>query len=146
LRHLPDTQLVLASPLYDSRPLGPAQPDFVNAAAGLLTLLEPRALLGQLQGLERAAGRPAGHEHWGPRVLDLDLLAFGGRTVREPDLVLPHPGVVARNFVLYPLADIAPDLVIPGLGRVAQLKQRVSAQGLWPLACGRRDRESHRAP
>jgi 2-amino-4-hydroxy-6-hydroxymethyldihydropteridine diphosphokinase len=105
----------------------------VNAVAGVLTQLNPEQLLSELQAIEIALGRPAIHEKWGPRVIDLDLLAFGRERRNEPNLVLPHPGIVERNFVLYPLADIAPDLDVPGLGRVAELKRRVSPEGIWPL-------------
>ena len=131
LGQLPQTRLELASRLYRSRPFGPiAQPDFVNAVAGLLTQLDAVALLGELRGIEAAMGRPAQHERWGPRVIDLDLLAFGRERRTDATLTLPHPGIVERNFVLYPLADIAPDLDLPGLGRVAELKERVTAEGL----------------
>ena len=134
LAGLPQTQCVTASRLYGSRPMGPhPQPDFVNAVAGLVTQLPALELLRQLRQLEGAAGRPAVHEHWGPRVLDLDLLVFGREQCSSAELVLPHPGVVARNFVLYPLADVAPDLEVPGIGRVRELLPRVCAEGVWPL-------------
>jgi 2-amino-4-hydroxy-6-hydroxymethyldihydropteridine diphosphokinase len=131
IRALPVTRLVLLSPLYRSRPLGPiAQPDFVNAVAGLLTQLEPRALLDELRAIEAAMGRPEAHEHWGPRIIDLDLLAYARERRKEPHLTLPHAGVVERNFVLYPLADIAPDLDLPGLGRVGELAGHLTTEGL----------------
>jgi 2-amino-4-hydroxy-6-hydroxymethyldihydropteridine diphosphokinase len=134
LGQLPRTRLVLASKLYRSRPFGPvAQPDFVNAVAGILTELEPPALLKELHGIESAMGRPERHEHWGPRIIDLDLLAFGSERRKEPELTLPHPGIVERNFVLYPLAEIAPDLELPGLGRVADLAAAVTAEGITRL-------------
>ena len=131
---LPQTRRVLTSPLYRSAPFGPvAQPDFVNAAAALLTGLTLEELFAQLRALEAALGRPAAHAHWGPRIIDLDLLAYGNERRSDPALTVPHPGIVERNFVLYPLADIAPELQLPGLGRVADLKTRVSASGLTPL-------------
>jgi 2-amino-4-hydroxy-6-hydroxymethyldihydropteridine diphosphokinase len=131
LAQLPLTRLELTSPLYRSRPLGPVvQPDFVNAVAGLLTRLDAPALLAELRTLEAALGRPARHPRWGPRVIDLDLLSHGRERRTEPALTLPHPGIPERNFVLYPLADIAPDLDLPGLGRVAELAGRVTAEGL----------------
>jgi 2-amino-4-hydroxy-6-hydroxymethyldihydropteridine diphosphokinase len=134
LASLPRSRLVLLSRLFGSRPLGPAgQPDYVNAAAGILTELTAVELLRELQVLEAQAGRPAVRDHWGPRVIDLDLLIFGTEQSTAPDLVLPHPGVVERNFVLYPLADIAPDLEVPGRGRVRELLARVPADGIWPL-------------
>jgi 2-amino-4-hydroxy-6-hydroxymethyldihydropteridine diphosphokinase len=116
------TDLVAKSSLYRSAPLGGIeQPDFVNAVALLRTQLAPRAFLEQLQAIERARGRERGDTHWGPRVLDLDLLAYGGVKVDEPGLTVPHPGIAARNFVLLPLQEIAPDFVIPGLGRASDL-------------------------
>ena len=134
LAGLPRTLLIASSPLYGSRPLGPVtQPDFVNAVAGLLTQLAPPELLGELRLQEAQSGRPAVHEHWGPRVLDLDILVFGREQCTGAELVLPHPGVVERNFVLYPLADIAPDLEVPGYGPVRELLARVGADGVWPL-------------
>jgi len=134
LGQLPRTRLVLVSKLYRSRPFGPvAQPDFINAVAGILTQLEPKALMGELHAIESAMGRPERHEHWGPRIIDLDLLALGSERREEPHLTLPHPGIVERNFVLYPLAEIAPDLQLPGLGRVADLAAAVSAEGITRL-------------
>jgi len=131
LGQLAATRLVCVSPLYRSKPFGPVpQPDFVNGVAGVLTQLDPRALLDGLLTLERALGRPAEHERWGPRIIDLDLLVHGRERRAEPDLVLPHPGIVERNFVLYPLGDLAPDLDVPGLGRVAELKERLAPLGL----------------
>jgi 2-amino-4-hydroxy-6-hydroxymethyldihydropteridine diphosphokinase len=134
LGQVPFTRVQLTSPLYRSRPLGPiAQPDFVNAVAGVLTQLESPALLHELRVIETALGRPAEHERWGPRVIDLDLLSYGRERRTGPDLTLPHPGIVERNFVLYPLADIAPNLDLPGLGRVAELARRIAAEGLTRL-------------
>jgi len=134
LAQLPRSRLVLSSKLYRSRPFGPvAQPDFVNAVAAILTQLDPRALLNELRAIEKAMGRPKRHEHWGPRIIDLDLLAQGREQRTEPELTLPHPGIVERNFVLYPLAEIAPDLDLPGLGRVADLAAAVTAEGITRL-------------
>ncbi len=131
LQALPCTRLVRVSPLYRSKPLGPVpQPDFINAVAGILTQLDPRALLGELKALERALGRPEEHERWGPRVIDLDLLVYGRERREESGLTLPHSGIVERNFVLYPLGDLAPELDVPGLGRVAELRGRVTPEGL----------------
>ena len=131
LGDLPKTRLVLASRLYRSRPLGPvAQPDFVNAVAGILTQLDPKALLNELHAIESAMGRPKRHERWGPRIIDLDLIAYSRERCNEAELTLPHPGIVERNFVLYPLAEIAPDLELPGLGRLADLAAAVTAEGI----------------
>ena len=134
LAQLPRTRLVLRSRLYASRPFGPvAQPDFVNAVAGLLTRLSAAALLEELRAIETAMGRPAERIRWGPRVIDLDLLSYARERRTDPELMLPHPGIVERNFVLYPLGEIAPDLELPGLGRVAELKARVASEGLTAL-------------
>jgi 2-amino-4-hydroxy-6-hydroxymethyldihydropteridine diphosphokinase len=134
LAQLPECRLVLCSPLYRSVPLGPQdQPDFVNAVAGMLTKLEPLAMLHTLKALESARGRAQPVVRWGPRRIDLDLLVHGGTILESEALTLPHPGVPARNFVLYPLRAIAADLWIPGLGMVRDLASRLSAQGLHPL-------------
>jgi 2-amino-4-hydroxy-6-hydroxymethyldihydropteridine diphosphokinase len=127
-------RVIAVSPLYGTKPFGPVpQPDFVNGVIGALTQLEPVTLLKHFQHVEAAMGRPAQREKWGPRVIDLDLLIYGREQRQSPELTLPHPGIVERNFVLYPLADIAPDLDVPGLGRVAELKRRVAQAGIWPL-------------
>ena len=134
LRRLPRTQLVSTSRLYRSRPFGSVdQPEFINAVAGVLTQLDPPALFSELHAIERAMGRPEQHEHWGPRVIDLDLLAFGSERRSDPALTLPHPRIVERNFVLYPLSDIAPELELPGLGRVADLAAAITSEGLTQL-------------
>lgn len=122
LSELPDTHMVLRSNLYRSAPLGGIeQPEFVNAVAALLTRLEPSSLLQHLQAIERGRGREQGGMRWGPRVLDLDLLVYSHAIIDDPDLTVPHPGIAERNFVLLPLRELAPDLVIPGLGRVAAI-------------------------
>jgi 2-amino-4-hydroxy-6-hydroxymethyldihydropteridine diphosphokinase len=128
------TRVIALSKLYGSKPFGPvAQGDFVNAVVGILTQLDSPALLKETRAIERTLGRPEKYQRWGPRIIDLDLLVFGRETRADPDLTLPHPGIVERNWVLYPLADIAPDLDIPGLGRVAALKGNIAPEGLWLL-------------
>jgi 2-amino-4-hydroxy-6-hydroxymethyldihydropteridine diphosphokinase len=132
---IPGTRLIARSRLWASRPLGPQdQPDFVNAVAGLLTQLDARELLGELQALERAMGRTGPVVRWGPRSIDLDLLAMGSDELSGPALRLPHPGVHERDFVLYPLAELAPELWIPGRGRVEALARRVANRGIVPLS------------
>jgi 2-amino-4-hydroxy-6-hydroxymethyldihydropteridine diphosphokinase len=127
---LDGTRLVARSHLYRSAPMGPAdQPDYVNAAAGLLTRLSPSGLLEALQSIEAAQGRRR-DRRWGPRTLDLDLLVFGAERLDTPALRLPHPGIAERAFVLHPLADIAPDLYVPGAGRVRDLAASLGASGL----------------
>ena len=122
LAEIEGSRLVRRSSLYRSTPLGGIeQPDFVNAAAAVLTTLEPSEFLAELQAIEKRQGRERDGARWGPRVLDLDLLVFGGQIIEQPGITVPHPGIAERNFVLLPLGEIAPDLVIPGLGRVADL-------------------------
>jgi 2-amino-4-hydroxy-6-hydroxymethyldihydropteridine diphosphokinase len=134
LRDLPDCCVFKSSPLYGSRPLGPVvQPDFCNAVVGLLTRLAARDLLRALRTLEQQLGREPRRERWGPRRIDLDLLVYGTERLATEELTVPHPGIVQRNFVLYPLAEVAPDLVVPGLGRVAELKRSASGDGLWRM-------------
>jgi 2-amino-4-hydroxy-6-hydroxymethyldihydropteridine diphosphokinase len=124
------TRLLLRSRLYLTRPMGPQdQPDFVNAAAGLLTQLAPGDFLDELLRLERSMGRER-QDRWGPRVIDLDLLWMVDSPVSTPALTLPHPGVSMRNFVLYPLADIAPTLKIPGHDSVLELLGRAGGDGI----------------
>lgn len=132
---IPGTRLIARSRLWASRPLGPQdQPDFVNAVAGLLTQLDARELLGELQALERALGRADPVVRWGPRSIDLDLLVLGSDELSGPALCLPHPGVHERDFVLYPLAELAPELWIPGRGRVEALARRVANRGIVALS------------
>lgn len=122
LADIPYTRLIAASSLYRSAPIGGIeQPDFVNAAAALLTQLGPSDLLAELKGIEARQGREKNGQRWGPRVLDLDLLAHAAAVIDEPGITIPHPGIAERNFVLLPLLEIAPDLAIPGLGRIAAI-------------------------
>jgi 2-amino-4-hydroxy-6-hydroxymethyldihydropteridine diphosphokinase len=131
LANLNECRLVARSRLYRTQPLGPQdQPEFVNAAAGLLTSLSPRALLIELKKLEASLGRQQPVVRWGPRRIDLDLLVYGDAQISESDLAIPHRGLPERNFVLYPLRDIAPELLVPGHGRVSQLAARVGAAGI----------------
>lgn len=100
----------------------------------MLTQLDARELLGELQALERALGRADPVVRWGPRSIDLDLLVLGSDELSGPALCLPHPGVHERDFVLYPLAELAPELWIPGRGRVEALARRVANRGIVPLS------------
>jgi 2-amino-4-hydroxy-6-hydroxymethyldihydropteridine diphosphokinase len=123
---LTDTRLVARSRLYRTMPLGPiAQPEFVNAVAGLLTQRTPEQLLADLKALETALGRETPVVRWGPRRIDLDLLVHGTSRLAGETLTLPHPGLAERAFVLVPFADVAPELDVPGLGRVQTLLQKV---------------------
>jgi len=116
---LPRTRLVAQSSFYRTPPWGLRdQPSFLNAAAELETTLGPHELLDALLDIERAAGRVRDGERWGPRTLDLDLLHMDGVTLHDDRLVLPHPRIAERAFVLLPLAELAPGLELPGQGRV----------------------------
>jgi len=130
LAALPRTRVLRQSRLYRSAPWGLRdQPEFVNAVAQLETALQPRALLEALLGVERAAGRRRDGTRWGPRVLDLDILLYGDRVLDEHGLRVPHPHLAERAFVLLPLAEIAPELSVPGLARVDALLQRIDRSG-----------------
>jgi len=134
LGDLPQTRLLRRSRLYRSDPWGrPEQPEFVNAVAGLQTGLKPRELLDALLAIERGAGRVRDATRWGPRVLDLDILVYGDQIIDEPGLHIPHPHLHERAFVLLPLAEIAPELVVPRLGRIGELTRRVDAAVCQPL-------------
>jgi 2-amino-4-hydroxy-6-hydroxymethyldihydropteridine diphosphokinase len=114
-----DVDVLAVSQLRETEPLGVVdQPPFLNGAAQIETSLEPRALLELLLEVERTLGRVRG-ERWGPRTVDLDLLVYGDRTVDEPGLRVPHPRLHERRFALEPLAELEPDLVVPGLGPVS---------------------------
>lgn len=113
LAQLPDSDLCRHSALYRSDPVGPAgQPDYINAVAELHTRLDAERLLDQLQAIEQAHQRVR-LQHWGPRTLDLDLLLYGDTTIDTPRLNVPHPWMRERAFVLWPLAEIAPELTFP---------------------------------
>jgi len=121
LEAIPKTRLLAASSLYRSSPLGyAAQPDFVNAVAEIETELSATALLQQLLSIEARSGRTRDFPN-APRTLDLDLLLYADGVVAEPGLLVPHPRMHERAFVLAPLAEIAPSAVVPGRGSVGAL-------------------------
>ncbi|WP_231491733.1 2-amino-4-hydroxy-6-hydroxymethyldihydropteridine diphosphokinase [Microbulbifer sp. HZ11] len=110
---IPVTRVVASSPFYSSAPVGPGeQPDYVNAVAALDTELPAESLLDALQAIENDHGRER-TVRWGARTLDLDILLFGSEKLSTKRLTVPHPRIPERNFVLVPLADLAPDLVMP---------------------------------
>jgi 2-amino-4-hydroxy-6-hydroxymethyldihydropteridine diphosphokinase len=129
---MPGTTLLSASSLYSSSPMGPQdQPDYINAVAELETVFTPQQLLAELLRIEREAGRNRENAlHWGPRVLDLDLLVYADQQISEPYLTVPHPGIAERSFVVLPLFEIAPDLQIPGVATVRSLAQSIDSAGL----------------
>jgi len=118
---LPSTQLLQSSSFYGSKPLGPQdQPDFVNAVCKIQTNLSAKELLHQLQKIELEQGRIK-KRHWGERLIDLDILLFGNDIISTDELTVPHAQIALRDFVLIPLVEIAPGLVIPKLGMVEPL-------------------------
>jgi 2-amino-4-hydroxy-6-hydroxymethyldihydropteridine diphosphokinase len=134
LAQLPETRLTLTSSLYRNPPAGgPAQPDYVNAVAGMETRIGAGALLDRLLDIERAHGRVRDLPN-APRTLDLDIVLYGDQAVQAPGLVIPHPRMLQRAFVLVPLAEIAPEAQVPGHGRVADLAAQIDASGMIRLA------------
>lgn len=133
LEHLaqtPNLRLVQVSRFYRSAPLGPPdQPDYCNAVCAIETALAPEALLESLHAIEDAFGR-ARSQRWAARTLDLDLLWIDGFTRATPQLELPHPRLHERAFVLVPLAELAPQLEIPGRGRIESLAAAIDRRGL----------------
>jgi 2-amino-4-hydroxy-6-hydroxymethyldihydropteridine diphosphokinase len=130
LANLPDSRVVHGSSLYRTAPVGiAAQPDFINAVAELETTLAPEALLDALFEIEERFGRVRAEKN-GPRTLDLDLLLYNDQLLALPRLTLPHPRLHLRAFALLPLAELAPNLVIPGRGSVAAWLPAVANQGI----------------
>ncbi len=117
LRRLQGVRVLSVSPVYVSSPVGPRQRDFFNLAVKIATALRPADLLKGLQRVEKEMGRPLRRERWGPRVIDLDILLYGRVVFRGPGLVIPHPEMHRRRFVLEPMAVIAPGLRHPRLRR-----------------------------
>lgn len=131
---LPHTSLVKHSSLYRTAPVGyDNQPDFINAVTEVETSLKPLELLHALLALENVQGRERPFPN-APRVLDLDLLLYNGSIMNTPELTLPHPRMHTRGFVMLPLAEIAPDLMIPQHGMVATLATQCADQGVEKLA------------
>ena len=119
---LPELKIEARSSLYESPPMGPAnQADYVNAVVEVHTCLSPLALLGQLSDLEEAFGRDRSVGHWGPRIIDLDILLFANREIDLRRLKVPHPGLAEREFVVFPLLEIAPDLFLPNGRRLRDI-------------------------
>lgn len=143
---LPDSRLLRCSAFYRSRPLqtgvetGPhgavEQPDYINAVAAVETGLTPLALLDALLAIERDQGRVRDGHRWGARTLDLDILLYGQEIIIEPRLTVPHPGMAEREFVLYPLAQIAPRLVLPDGRPLSDLLAKCPLRGMQQLDPG----------
>lgn len=121
LQALDSIRQVVLSDLWASKPQGPQdQPDFVNAVCVCETCLTPMALLDDLQTLEQNQGRIK-RRHWGERLIDLDILLYADQQIEQPDLVIPHPHMTQRDFVLIPLAQVWPEDHLPGLGKLKEL-------------------------
>lgn len=130
LAALPDTQLLARSSLYRSAPVGYAdQPDFINAVAVIETMLAPHALLTALLEIEHTQGRVRDFAN-APRTLDLDIVLYGDVVMHEPGLTIPHARMLERAFVLVPLAEVAPEALVPGHGRVRDLAGRVDVESV----------------
>lgn len=136
LANIQKTELLQASSLYQTTPLGPQdQPDFINRVVHLKTLLPAQELLQELWQIEQLQGRDRGpnSRRWGPRPLDLDMLLYGQEQITTEWLTIPHLGLKTREFVLYPLAEIAPNWVLPSGERVDELAQQCPIRGLIKL-------------
>ncbi|MCG8382102.1 MAG: 2-amino-4-hydroxy-6-hydroxymethyldihydropteridine diphosphokinase [Gammaproteobacteria bacterium] len=131
LRLLPGSQLASVSRLYQSAPMGPQdQPDYINAAVCLDTHLGADRLLLALQVIEHQQGRVRDNTRWQARTLDLDLLLYGEEEIACPSLTVPHSGISQRLFVLQPLWDLNPDLVVPGQGALATLLANLACDSM----------------
>ncbi|WP_230206083.1 2-amino-4-hydroxy-6-hydroxymethyldihydropteridine diphosphokinase [Coxiella endosymbiont of Amblyomma americanum] len=132
LAMLPKTVILHYSSFYKSRPTGPQdQPNYINAVAVLETTLLPTALLKALKNLEKTQGRKCSKIRWGARAIDLDILLYGKSIIRSKVLSVPHPQLQLREFVLYPLSEVAPDLVLPTTGEsILTLKKLCPANGI----------------
>lgn len=128
-------RVVRSSRVYESEPVGgPAQPDYLNAVLEVETDLRPRALLETCRAVEAGMGRVRS-ERWGPRTIDVDVLTFGDEAIEEADLIVPHPRMHERGFVLVPLTELSPDPPLPGGRRLDSLRLGTGAVlGLRPFA------------
>lgn len=133
LAALPQSTLLALSPWYRTRAVGPGmQGDYINGVAMLDTAMTATQLLTALQAIENEQGRQR-NERWGARTLDLDLLLVGDTTINNPELTVPHPRMTERNWVIYPLFDIAPDLVLPDGLTVESLRSSCGSKGIIAL-------------
>ncbi|MGF1747348.1 2-amino-4-hydroxy-6-hydroxymethyldihydropteridine diphosphokinase [Vibrio cionasavignyae] len=131
LKSLPKSSVIQCSSLYSSTPMGPAnQPDYINAVVKIQTELTPLELLDCTQAIELEQGRVRKDERWGPRTLDLDLILYGNEVIDSERLTIPHYGMKEREFVLYPLAEITPNLQLPDGTELTSLLKQVDRNGL----------------
>lgn len=125
-----DLKNLRVSSIYGSKPVGPQdQPDYINAVASFDTALPPIALLDLLQSIEQSQRRVR-ERHWGPRTLDLDLLLYGQQTIQLPRLTVPHPFMLERGFVIKPLSDLAPDMLLANGKTVNEQLQQLDTSDL----------------
>ncbi|MGR5555392.1 2-amino-4-hydroxy-6-hydroxymethyldihydropteridine diphosphokinase [Vibrio fortis] len=131
LKSLPQSKFIATSKLYSSTPMGPQnQPDYINAVVAIETELTPIELLNCTQAIEQEQGRVRKDERWGPRTLDLDIILYGNEVIDSERLTVPHYGMKEREFVLYPLAEIAPSLQLPDGTGLSELLKVVDKNGL----------------
>jgi 2-amino-4-hydroxy-6-hydroxymethyldihydropteridine diphosphokinase len=131
LKTLPDTQFISCSSLYSSSPMGPQdQPDYINAVAQIETQLPALVLLDNLQQIELSQGRIRKDNRWGPRTLDLDIILYDNQEINNTRLTIPHYGMTVREFVLYPLQEIAAQLILPDGTPLSQLIEACDKNGL----------------
>ncbi|OOF42496.1 2-amino-4-hydroxy-6-hydroxymethyldihydropteridine diphosphokinase [Rodentibacter rarus] len=130
IENLPQTQLLSVSAFYQSKPLGPQdQPDYVNAVAKIETVLAPLSLLDELQRIENDQGRVR-LRRWGERTLDLDILLYGNDIIQHERLTIPHYDMHNRAFVIVPLMDISPDLILPNGKHLAELAKHLGSHSM----------------
>lgn len=131
LKSLPQSKFIATSKLYSSTPMGPQnQPDYINAVVAIETELTPIELLNCTQAIEQEQGRVRKDERWGARTLDLDIILYGNEVIDSERLTVPHYGMKEREFVLYPLAEIAPSLQLPDGTELSELLKVVDKNGL----------------
>ena len=131
LKQLPNTEVSDVSPFYRSKPLGPQdQNDYLNAVIKLTTSLTPIALLDELQAIEKSQGRVRKENRWGARTLDLDILLYDNLMIDNERLTIPHYHMKNREFVLYPLFDISPDLILPDNDKLFNLLTKCPMNGM----------------
>jgi 2-amino-4-hydroxy-6-hydroxymethyldihydropteridine diphosphokinase len=136
LASIPKTALIKCSSLYQSQPMGPQdQPDYVNAVALIETDLSAASLLQHTQLIETQQGRIRKANKWGPRTLDLDMLLYGSQQINSEHLTVPHAGIKHREFVLYPLYEITPDLTFPCGEKLSDLLLTCPIKGLQKMPC-----------
>ncbi len=121
LSQSPEIRVIRSSRVYETKPIGPMQPDFLNAVVQIETTKPPRALLDACQAVEDMMGRVRA-ERWGPRVIDVDVLTYGREVIEEPDLMIPHPRMHERAFVIVPLLEVDPDPPLPGGRQAGELR------------------------